>query len=438
MSQSSDDLTRWKRRFFPIWAGQAFSLFGSSLVQFALIWWLTDSTRSATVLATASLVAMLPQILLGPFAGTLVDRWSRRKVMIIADASIAVATFILVLLFASGQIQVWHVYAVLLYRSAAGAFHFTAMTASTALMVPQAHLSRVNGANQALTGAMNIIAPPAGALLLGLMPMHSVLAIDIATALLGIAPLLFLAVPQPARAESAASQAGRSVWGDFREGLRYVFAWPALLMIIGVAMLLNFLLTPAAALLPLLVTNHFEGQAPQLAALQAAGGIGLVLGGLALAVWGGFKTRLLTSVMGVIGIGAGALLVGVAPAAVLPVALAGMFLSSFMQPMANGPLFAVLQAVVEPAMQGRVFTLLMSGSVAMTPLSLAVAGPLADRIGIQAWYVVAGVVCIAAGVVMRFSPALRHLEDGRQAEGAAELSPDGGAPVRAEAGHLRA
>ncbi|MCC7209874.1 MAG: MFS transporter, partial [Anaerolineae bacterium] len=201
MSQSIGDLAGWKRRFFSIWVGQAFSLFGSSLVHFALIWWLTDSTRSATVLATASLVGMLPQILLGPIAGTLVDRWSRRRVMILADMSIAAVTFILVLLFASGQIQVWHVYAVLLYRSAAGAFHYTAMTASTSLMVPKEHLSRVNGANQALNGAMNIIAPPAGALLLSLLPMQNVLAVDIVTALIGVTPLLFFAIPQPARAE---------------------------------------------------------------------------------------------------------------------------------------------------------------------------------------------------------------------------------------------
>jgi DHA3 family macrolide efflux protein-like MFS transporter len=433
MSQSQDNLSGWRRRFVSIWTGQAFSLFGSSLVHFALIWWLTDSTRSATVLATASLVGMLPQILLGPFAGALVDRWNRRRVMIAADASIAVVTLILVLLFASGQIQVWHVYAVLLYRSAAGAFHYTAMTASTSLMVPTEHLSRVNGANQALNGAMNIVAPPAGALLLSLLPMQGVLAIDIVTALLGIVPLLFFAIPQPARAEHSAGAGGRSVLGDVRAGLRYVFAWPGLLMIIGMAMLLNFLLTPAFSLLPLLVTNHFEGQAPQLAALQSASGVGLVVGGLALAVWGGFKSRMFTSMMGIIGIGAGTLLIGVAPATALPLAVAGMFIVSFMQPMANGPLHAVLQAVVEPAMQGRVFTLVMSGAVAMTPLSLAVAGPLADRIGIQTWYVVAGLTCIAVGVVMRFTPALRNIEDRQQAaqtnveavpEGAVQVSPE--------------
>ena len=102
----------WKPRFFTIWTGQAFSLLGSSLVQFALVWWLTQKTGSATILATATLVAMLPQILLGPIAGTLVDRWNRRVVMMVADSLIAGVSLVLVYLFATGIVQVWHIFLV--------------------------------------------------------------------------------------------------------------------------------------------------------------------------------------------------------------------------------------------------------------------------------------------------------------------------------------
>ena len=122
---------KWKPRFFTIWTGQAFSLLGSSLVQFALIWWITQKTGSATILATVTLVAILPQILLGPLAGALVDRWSRRAVMIVADSLIAAASLGLVYLFATGTVQVWHIYAISLIRSAGGAFHWPAMSAST-------------------------------------------------------------------------------------------------------------------------------------------------------------------------------------------------------------------------------------------------------------------------------------------------------------------
>src|SRR4030042_3681335 len=139
MGETADptDEKRLMRRFFIIWGGQACALIGSALVQFALVWWLTIETGSATVLAVAMMVAMLPQIILGPFAGALVDRWNRRHVMIFADAGIALATVVLIILFAMDVVQVWHIYAVLLVRSAGGSFHWPAMAASTSLMVPK-------------------------------------------------------------------------------------------------------------------------------------------------------------------------------------------------------------------------------------------------------------------------------------------------------------
>jgi DHA3 family macrolide efflux protein-like MFS transporter len=175
----------WKTRFFTIWSGQAFSLLGSMLVQFALVWWLTSATGSATVLATATLVAMLPQVFLSPFAGALVDRWNRRVVMMMADSTIAVSSLVLAYLFATDQAQIWHVYAIMFIRSAGAAFHWPAMQASTSLMVPQEHLSRVAGFNQMLQGAMSIIAPVLGAVLIVVLPMQGVLLIDVFTAMLG-------------------------------------------------------------------------------------------------------------------------------------------------------------------------------------------------------------------------------------------------------------
>ena len=160
----------WATRFFAIWSGQALSLFGSSLVHFALIWWLTQKTGSATVLALASLAGMLPQVLFGPFAGALVDRWNRRQVLILADGSIALATLILVYLFAMDQAQPWHVYVILAFRSLGGAFHYPAMAASTPLMVPEDKLTRVNGLNQTLQGLNAMVAPPVGALLITVLP----------------------------------------------------------------------------------------------------------------------------------------------------------------------------------------------------------------------------------------------------------------------------
>ena len=149
MANDTENL-HWKKPFFTIWIGQAFSILGSQFVQFALIWYLTRTTHSATVLAMATLVGMLPQIIFGPVAGALVDRWSRRKVMLIADSSIAVATIVLAILFTLNIIAVWHIYVLMFLRSLGGAFHFPAMTASTTLMVPEKQFSRIAGMNQTL------------------------------------------------------------------------------------------------------------------------------------------------------------------------------------------------------------------------------------------------------------------------------------------------
>src|SRR5215216_2618376 len=198
MDNSQPPATKtWAGRFFTIWSGQALSLFGSALVQFALIWYLTQKSGSATVLAAATLVGMLPQILIGPFAGALVDRWNRRAIMIIADGTIAAFSLLLAYLFATGVVQIWHIYAVMAVRSIGGAFHFPAMSASTPLMVPKEQLTRINGLNQALQGVNSLIAPPVGALLLGVLTTQGVLLIDVGTAMLAILPLLFIPIPQP-------------------------------------------------------------------------------------------------------------------------------------------------------------------------------------------------------------------------------------------------
>jgi DHA3 family macrolide efflux protein-like MFS transporter len=386
------------------------------LVQFGLVWWLTRTTGSATVLATSTLAAVLPSIFLGPVAGTLVDRWNRRLVMIIADSLIALATVALILLYAAGAMQVWHVYAILAFRSAMGGFHWPAMQASTTLMVPESQLTRVAGLNQTLFGVMNIISPPLGALLLGLLPFEGLLAIDVFTAMLAVVPLLFIYVPQPVRVEQEAAAEGAgapgrsTVWMELRIGLRYVWGWPGLLAVLVLAMLVNFVVTPAFSLMPILITKHFGGAAPELGWLESAWGIGVVGGAVVLSAWGGFRRKVVTSLTGLIGMGLGLSIVGLAPATLFGMALAGMCFSGFMNPICNGPFNAVLQSSVRPDMQGRVLSLVQSGSSAMVPLSLLVAGPVADALGVRVWYLLGGIVTVIAGVVAFSVPDIVHLE----------------------------
>ncbi len=194
-------------------------------------------------------------------------------------------------------------------------------------------------------------------------------------------------------------------------GFRYVAAWRGLVIILFVAALLNFLLTPAFSLMPLLVTEVYQGTAYHLGLLEAAFGIGVVAGGLALGTWGGFKKRILTVMLGLIGMGTGVLMIGLATRDLIWMAVVGMAIGGIMNPLVNGPLMAILQSTVDPAMQGRVFTLTGSLSSAMSPLSLAVAGPIADALGIPPWYVAAGIACILMGVLGFLIKPIMQIEE---------------------------
>jgi DHA3 family macrolide efflux protein-like MFS transporter len=412
----------WKAPFFTIWIGQQFSLIGSMLVQFALVWWLTQTTGSATILATATMIAMLPEVLLGPFAGALVDRSSRRKIMILADSFVALGALVLVYLFWSGQTQIWHIYAIMLARSLGGMFHWPAMQASTTLMVPKEQLTRVSGINQSVRGAMNIVAPPLGALLLTMLPMHGIMAIDIVTALLAITPLFFVAVPQPQRAPQVTKS---SLLDDVRVAVSYVWHWQGVMALLVIAMLLNFLIGPAFTLLPLLVTKHFGGGALQLGWLNSAWGVGLVLGGLILGIWGGFRRRIYTCLIGIVGLGIGVLVVGLTPAALFPLALGAMLFAGGMNSVSNGAVFALIQGLIAPEMQGRVFMVTGSLCSAMMPLSMAVAGPVADALGVRTWYLIGGIGQTLIGLAAFLVPAILHIEENHKgtAQAAAAIAP---------------
>ena len=398
----------WKSLFFSIWTGQQLSMIGSRIARFALVWWVTETTGSATVLATATLVAMLPDILLGPIAGAYIDRHNRQRVMIVADGFVALVSAWLAYLFWIGSMQIWHIYVVMLARSLGSAFHWPAMQASTSLMVPEEHLSRISGLNAAVQGVLSIVAPPLGAMLLAVLPLHGIMLVDVITAAFAIAPLFVVHIPQP-ECKTAEIRTG-SLISDVREGLRYVLAWPGLVAILAMAILLNFVLNPASSLLPILITKTFGGQALELGWANSAWGIGAVVGGVVLSAWGGFRRRIVTTLIGLVGLGIGAIIVGVAPGTLLWTLLLGMFTMGIMNPITNGPLMAIIQARVDPAMQGRVFTVVQAGAAAMSPLGLAIAGPVADALGVQIWFIAGGLLCIAMGIGAVFVPAIMNLE----------------------------
>jgi MFS transporter, DHA3 family, macrolide efflux protein len=421
MQTSQPTFNHWAVRFYTLWTGQALSLLGSQLVQFAIIWYLTQKTHSATTLAIASMMGLLPQVLLSPFIGTWVDRGTRKTILIAADSTVAIATVGLALLFAFGIVQTWHIYIVLFIRAVAGGFHQSAFGASVVLLVPKEHLARVQGFNQALYGGLNIISAPLGAFLLSALPMQGILAIDIGTAILAVSIVLFTTIPQPSR--SAQKQA--TFWQDFAAGFRYISAWRGLVILLMMVMVINFFYTAAESLTPLLIAKHFKGGAQQLGWWQAFFASGTILGGVILGAWGGFKRKIVTAQTGLIFMGLSTIVIGVSPSQLLWLGLAANTITGLIMPITNGSYGATLQAAIIPDMQGRVFAFILSAATLVSPLGLMIAGPIADAFGIQLWFWIAGSVCAIMGALGFLFPEVMGMEN-KKTEGSphvvAELS----------------
>jgi DHA3 family macrolide efflux protein-like MFS transporter len=402
------------KKFFVLWSSQAASLFGSAVVNFALAWYLTRETGSATILATALMVAIIPQIVLGPFVGPLVDRWNRKKIMIFADLYVMFLTLVLVVLFYVDAVQIWHIYLIMMGRAIGESFQFPALGASIPMIVPEKHLVRANGLYQMLQSAIKIVAPPAGAFLMEALPMQGVLSVDIITAVIAVACLLPLGIPQPPPTTLTAKA---NYFGDMKQGFSYIWSRPGLVMLISMVALLIFFVAPASSLIPILVNEHLGGDVVKLGWLGSANGIGGILGGLALGVWGGFKKRMWTAFLGFLimipcSVGLGLTY----PAIFYTTTVPAMLLMGVGLALVNAPLGAIMNSVIAKDMQGRVFALYGSIITAAIPLGLIIGGPVADALGIRSLYFIASGAWLVIICLFGFSKSLMDLENQKAEE----------------------
>lgn len=395
---------RWKVRFWAIFIGQALSLTGSALTQFVLLWWITDTTGSVSALAIAGMAALLPQALLGPLGGVFADRYSRRVLMIAADAVSALCMMVLIALFLTGHIALWHVWVMMGVRSAMQAFQTPAAAASAYMLVPQHFLLRAAGLNQSLQSLTVVAAAPLGALAIGIMPIGWALAIDVFTALCGIVPLLCFVIPQIFdRAE-----AGQGILREFRQGLAVVRNTPGLPQLFVLLTVTVLVVMPAFTLLPMLVKQHFGGGAAQVALMEGLSGIGMVVAGLAITamvpprpiVWilAGFASSCLAVA-----------LTALVPGNLFGVAVAWWVISGMCFIFGDVPLTALLQTLIPNHLQGRVLSILNALMNLAAPVGLLIITPLGEVFGVRSVFVIAGVLGAAvsvAGFLSRDLPGL--------------------------------
>jgi MFS transporter, DHA3 family, macrolide efflux protein len=396
------------KKFFVIFASQAFSLLGSSIVGFALAWYLAKETGSATILSNAMLVNILPQVFLGPFIGPFIDRWDRKKILIFSDFTTMLLTVLLVVLFYTGTVQVWHIYIVMFCRSFSGSFQGPAFRASIPMIVPEKHLTRANGLNSTLFGVMNLIGPPSGAFLMEALSMQWVLSVDIVTAIIAIGILLPFIIPQPLRTTITQKL---NVIGDMVQGFRYILSWKSLVFLLLLGAMWNFFEAPLNSLLPLFVTKYLGGDVLKLGWLGTAFGTGLLAGGVILSVWGGFKKRVFTIFIGFILSSVAITVFSLTAERVFFMGLTMWMTAGFGNAFTGAPMEAILQSTVPRDMQGRVFTVLSSICTAAIPIGLAIVGPIADVTGVRAIYLFSGPAMLIIIIAGFFFGNLMNMEN---------------------------
>lgn len=362
--------------FALIWVGQVVSLFGSGLTAFAVGVWVYEVTGSVTRFTLIAFFATLPAIALSPIAGALVDRWDRRRAMIVADSGAAAATLVLVLLLVTGQLALWHIYILVAVGAAFSTLQFPAFSAAVSLMLPKEQLGRAAGMMQLGEAGGQIMAPLAAGALLVSLGLAGVVTIDLVTFGVAVITLLIARVPSPPPAETDPADGPPSLLSEARYGWTYIRERPGLLALLAFFALVN-LLVPFCLVLATPLVLSFTG-AEWLGVVLAVGAAGGLAGGFAMSVWGGPKRRIL----GIVGLGpvgaVGFLLMGVRPS--VPLVAAGLFIVFFAVPFANGCSQAIWQTKVAPAVQGRVFAMRRMIAQFTAPASFLLAGPLADRV----------------------------------------------------------
>jgi MFS transporter, DHA3 family, macrolide efflux protein len=398
-----DPSSNWQPRFWIVAIGQALSLAGSQITQFVLLWWVASTTGSTSALATAGIVGLLPQALLGPLGGVLADRLSRRLLMIISDAISAICIIVLIVLFAANSIQLWHVYTMMFIRSTTQAFQRPAFDSSVPNLVPTDWIPKMSGISQSAIGITTLVAAPLGAVTLAILPLQAALMIDVVTAALAILALLMYRIPQPLETQNKSS----SVWSDFKEGVNYVTRNSGLLSLFTLIGIVVFLITQENTLTPLLVKQVFGGGPNEIAFLQVMAGVGLILGGVLASVLPQRRPVLTMIIFFAIGCFALAL---AALAPVFWLAAVGWTFYGMGFSVGNAKLFALLATVVPNHIQGRTTSLLTIVMGVVGPLGLLIAGPLGETIGVRGVFIWGGVLSATVCVLWLFVPAIRKLE----------------------------
>jgi DHA3 family macrolide efflux protein-like MFS transporter len=382
------------RGYLIFWGGQLASLAGTNIVNFSLTWWITIQTGSAFFLGISAFFAFGSFIMITPIAGVLVDRWSRKKVIIIGDSLLALLSLILVILFFLGVINIIQVLIVQLIGGMIGAFHAMAVQAIIPIMVPRKHLTRMNSLSYFATALIQTIGPAVGALVFIVFvgDLSRILLIDIGTYLIAIVPAILVFIPAVRITKPLDKPSFKE---EFSEGFGFIRTRSGLLTMLSLFALTNFLLPPIFILLPLyssviLAFGDIALAIVFLAALLSFQSGSMMIASATMMVWGGFKRNIIGVFLGIFLGALGMVILALTPPGLFWIAAFGTILIGFTMPIANISSQTIWQKVVPPEKMGRVFSVRTTIAQFTAPFSFLVAGILAELYSIPLIFLLFG------------------------------------------------
>jgi DHA3 family macrolide efflux protein-like MFS transporter len=399
-SAESESMPGWKKKVAVFLVGQTITTFGSLLVQYALLWHLTLTTKSGVVLALAAVFGFLPQAIVSIFAGVWADRVNRKLMIIVSDSTIALATLVLAFFMLSGVDDLWLVFLVMAVRSVGAGIQMPAISALIPQIVPTDKLMRVNGINSSVQSSLLIIGPVAAAGIYSTFSLAAILFVDVVTAVIGLSLLATIAVPTLSR---AASDDKPSYFTDLREGLKYIFSHDLVRWVMVIYSIVFLLVVAPSNLSPLMLVRTFGDDVWLLTILELSFGIGMVAGGALMAIFGSKADRLGMMVGTSILFGVLAVVMGFTTNLILFYSL--FFLIGLAVPAFSTSSMTLLQETVEPERQGRVFGFVGIVMAVAMPLGMAVLGPLADIVSVEILLIATGAITVLIAVVAVLLPA---------------------------------
>ncbi|MCM3492366.1 MFS transporter [Paenibacillus lactis] len=380
MSETEDaQKIHWKRNIILFLSSQTLSLFGSALVQYAIMWHITLTTQSGIMMTLFIICGFIPTFLLSPFAGVWADRFNRKSLIIIADAMIAVVTLILAITFLLGYQAVWLLFVIAAVRALGGGIQTPAVGAILPQIVPQDKLTKVNGINGSLQALMMFVAPIVSAALLTMATIEMIFFIDVVTAAIAIF-ILFFFLKIPLHKKAADTQ-NTGYLDDFKQGLVYIGQHAFLKSFFIFFAIFFVLMAPAAFLTPLQVTRTFGDDVWRLTAIEIAFSVGMMAGGGIIASWGGFKNKVYTMAIASLVMALSTFALGIVP--VFWIYLAIMAVFGVAMPVFNTPTTVMLQEKVDENYLGRIFGVFGMISTSMMPIGMLIFGPLADVVKVE-------------------------------------------------------